>query len=75
LTDPDGIGIKVISDGKQTSRSYIEDDSVKLLIADYVNGGYDPFFRPHVKGEYKPLERGSVIKGTVTIQLIGQQQP
>ena len=74
LTDTDGIGVKVISDGKQTSRSYIEDDSIKLLIADYVNGGYDPFFKPHVKGEYKPLEKGSVIKGTVIIQLIGQQQ-
>ena len=74
LTDSNGFGIKVISDGKQTSRSYIEDDSIKLLIADYANGGYDPFFRPHIKGKYRPLEKGSVIKGTVTIQLIGQQE-
>lgn len=75
LTDADGIGIKVISDGQQTSRSYIEDENVKLLIADYTNGGYDPFFRSHVQDKYSPLKEGSIIKGTVTIQLISQQQP
>ncbi|HPS54111.1 MAG TPA: glycoside hydrolase family 2 TIM barrel-domain containing protein [Sedimentisphaerales bacterium] len=74
LTDVNGVGIKVISDGKQTSRSYIEGDSIKLLVADYANGGYDPFFKSHLKHEYRPLEIGDVIKGTVTIQLVGQKK-
>ncbi|MBB6501958.1 glycoside hydrolase family 2 protein [Pedobacter cryoconitis] len=44
LTTGNGSGIEVLSDGKQASRSWLQDQHIQLLIADYNNSGSEPFY-------------------------------
>ena len=44
LTDAAGNGITVLSDGKQSLRSWLQDAHLQLLIADYSNNGSEPFY-------------------------------
>ncbi|WP_074237110.1 hypothetical protein [Chitinophaga niabensis] len=68
LTDAKGNGLEVISDGKQASRSWLQDEGVQWLIADYSNNGSEPFYgTPHADGKIN-IRRKS-IKGTVTVKM------
>lgn len=44
LTDKQGSGVYVLSNGKQASRSWLQDQHIQLLIADYSNSGSEPFY-------------------------------
>ncbi len=70
LTNDKGIGLTVISDGKQAFRSFVSGEKISFLVADYSTGGGDSFFRTHYDAERKNLKKGSKIEGTITIQLV-----
>lgn len=71
LTNNNGVGVTVLSDGKQAFRSYVNDQNdINFLVADYSTGGGDIFFSGHYKDERKKLVEGSVIKGSVKLQLV-----
>lgn len=51
--------------GKQHLRPWIDDKVMRMLIADYTNGGHDTYFVSHAEQEYHPLHRGDIVEGTV----------
>jgi beta-galactosidase len=69
LQSPDGNGIRVLSDGSQHVRAWVDGDRVRLLIADYTNEGAPPFFSEHVT-PHRPLRPGSIVKGTVCFEIL-----
>lgn len=71
LTNEKGVGVTVLSDGRQAFRSYVNPQKeVDFLVADFSTGGGDMFFNGHYSKERKPLKKGSVIGGKVTLQLV-----
>ncbi|QNK61536.1 beta-galactosidase [Pedobacter sp. PAMC26386] len=44
LTDEQGSGVEALSNGKQASRSWLQDQHIQFLIADYSNNGSEPFY-------------------------------
>lgn len=63
ISKDNGTKLEVISDGTQHSRAWKEGSDIKLLIADYSNGGNDRFLTSHAGKDYKPLKRGDRITG------------
>jgi hypothetical protein len=68
LLSPAGKGLRILSDGTQHVRSWVDGNSVNLLVADYTNHGSPSFFNEHVI-PYRPLTPGSVVKGTVRLEI------
>lgn len=68
LQDKSGNSIKVLSDGTQASRSWLQDEQIQWLIADYSNAGSEPFYgTPHSSGRIKT--KGKTLKGKVTLTI------
>jgi beta-galactosidase len=65
-----GHGVKILSDGKQHARSWVDGDKIRVLVADYSNAGAEGFFRGHAAREDRPLKAGDVIEGVVSLQLL-----
>lgn len=60
--------LSIISNGKQASRSWLQDEKVQLLIADYSNNGSEPFYgTPFTEGRINT--KGKTLKGNVTFRL------
>ncbi len=68
LARRDGGGLRVLSDGSQHVRAWVDAGRVRLLVADYSNEGAAPFFSEHVVPR-RPLEPGSRVQGTVRLEL------
>ena len=69
LTNNDGKGIVVMSDGDQAFRAFVNDDkSISFLVTGFSTGGGDLFFSSHYRDERKKLIEGSKLKGTIVIQ-------
>ena len=70
LTNPEGQGLRVDSDGRQTVRAWVDRDRVRLLVSDFANGGSEPFLlNTHWTREQKTLHKGDVISGNVRLTL------
>ncbi|KIA94416.1 beta-galactosidase [Flavobacterium sp. KMS] len=68
LQDKTGNSIKVLSDGTQASRSWLQDEHIQWLIADYSNTGSEPFYgTPHSSGRIKT--KGKTLKGKMTLEI------
>lgn len=67
LRNPEGKSITVLSDGTQHIRTWVEGDSIRLLIADYNNAGRERFLVSHAERGYRPLKKGDKVQGEVTI--------
>lgn len=66
LQDKGENSIKVLSDGTQASRSWLQDERLQWLIADYSNTGSEPFYgSPHTDGRIKT--KGKTLKGKLTL--------
>ncbi|PTT01309.1 beta-galactosidase [Pedobacter sp. HMWF019] len=66
LKNPNGDGITVLSDGKQASRTWLQDESINWLIADYSNNGSEPFYgSPHTNGRIKIKD--NILKGKLIL--------
>jgi hypothetical protein len=62
LTDREGKGVAVLSDGSQHVRSWVDGDSIKWLTAEYSNAGAERFFVSHARNGYRPLSPGSTVR-------------
>ena len=61
-------GIKVLSDERQSSRSWLQDGNIQFLIADYNNNGSEPFYgSPFTDGRVNIKDKQ--LKGSVTFRL------
>jgi hypothetical protein len=70
LTDVNERGVVFYSDGEQSSRAWVDEDSVRILIADYSNPGAEGFFRSHAAPFDKPLKKGDSVSGSVRLELM-----
>lgn len=59
--------LKVTSNGEQHTRSWIDGDKIRLLIAGYSNMGAEGFFRSHAELMDKPLKKDDVIEDKIKI--------
>jgi beta-galactosidase len=67
-----GRSFRIQSDGTQAVRAWVDgvdDEQIRVLVADYVNMGRAPFFHKHVVSEHRPLKRGDKISGMHQLQL------
>ena len=71
LKDANGYGIFVRSNGEQSTRSYAEDDRIRLLVAGHSTGGRDGVSFGHLGEERRPLEKGSVFEDSVRLEFVG----
>ena len=69
LKDAEDIGVKVVSDGSQTIRSYVDSDSIGLLIAYYSDGGVEQYF----EGELPDFQRIWQTKGLKVLDSVKLQ--
>ncbi|MGJ1433005.1 glycoside hydrolase family 2 TIM barrel-domain containing protein [Sphingobacterium spiritivorum] len=61
--------VKVMSNAKQASRSWKQDEHIQWLIADYTNNGSEPFYgSPHSSGRLT-LRKGDKIKGMLLLKI------
>ena len=73
LTNAQGQGLRVDSDGGQTVRAWVDHDRVRLLVSDFANGGSEVFLREtHYAHEQRTLRRGDVVSGSVRLTLAGE---
>jgi len=70
LTNANGAGVMVQSDGSQTVRAFLDGNRVGLLVADYSNSGGERFLSSHYESERRPLGPDSVVAGSVHLELI-----
>lgn len=69
LCPANGRSVTVDGGGRQHVRPWIDRDMIRLLVADYTNGGHDTFFVSHAAQDYRPLRKGDVVKGTVRLNI------
>ena len=68
LLDKAGNGLQVNSNAKQSSRAWLQDGSIQFLVADYSNGGSEPFYA-------SPFDQGRIdgtsarLKGSLQFEL------
>lgn len=69
LTDNNGKGITVYGNGRQASRSWLQDQSIHLLIADYSNAGSERFYGSPFTKDRITIKKGDVLKGELLFRL------
>lgn len=68
LSNGKGQSVVVSSNGKQASRSWLQDGNIHWLVADYWSNGSEPFYTtPHSNGRININRK--TIKGTLTISI------
>lgn len=70
LTNAEGLGVELLSDGAKSARAWVDGDKVYLLSADYNTGGSDHFSGFFYEEQRRPLKAGSRITGNMHLQLI-----
>lgn len=68
LTNNTDNGIAVLSDEKQSSRSWLQDSNIQFLIADYSNNGSEPFYGSPFTDQRINI-KGKQLKGNVIFRL------
>lgn len=69
LTDNKGKGVIVYGNGMQASRSWLQDESIHFLIADYSNTGSERFYgTPFTSGRIT-VEKDDILHGELTFEL------
>jgi hypothetical protein len=61
--------LRVLSDGHQSVRAFRDGEQTGWLVTGFQTGGGDSFFDKHLVEERKPLNTGSKIADTITLQL------
>ncbi|MCX6224266.1 MAG: beta-galactosidase, partial [Bacteroidia bacterium] len=68
LADKAGNRITALSDGSQFSRSWLQDEHIQWLIADYSNNGSEPFYgSPHSDGRIRITNK--TLKGKLVLNI------
>jgi len=66
LQDNSGDTVTILSDATQASRSWLQDEHINWLVADYCNNGSEPFYgSPHSNGRIKIKD--NTLKGKLVI--------
>jgi beta-galactosidase len=68
LLSADGRGVRVLSDGTQHVRAWVEGEHIRLLVADYANEGLPLCFCEYTVPR-RPLQSGSTVEGTVRLEV------
>jgi hypothetical protein len=68
LLSPAGNGLRVLSDGSQHVRSWVDGERMRLLVADYANEGAPLCFSEYAIPR-RSLKAGSAVAGTVRIEI------
>lgn len=68
LLSLDGNGLRVLSDGSQHVRTWVDEGRVRMLVANYVNEGGVPFFNEYLVPR-QPINAGTNISGTVRFEI------
>jgi len=69
LRAPDGSGLRVIGDGTQHTRCWIDGDPIRLLVADYANSGRGLCLKEHAV-PFRPLHPGDTVAGKVLLETL-----
>jgi hypothetical protein len=69
LLDPQGHGMRAISDGRQHVRAWIQENLISLLIADFSNEGASNFFKEQVLPR-PTLQPGEHVAGAAIIEIV-----
>jgi hypothetical protein len=69
LTDSQDHSLSITSNGSQHVRTWIDDEQIRLLVAQYSNAGAEGFFRSHAAPEDRPLKVGDTIQGKIRLEL------
>jgi beta-galactosidase len=69
LIDESGTGISVNSNGTQSSRAWVQNAAMQLLIADYNGPGAEPFYRWPFSEKKPATRKGQVLKGQMSFSL------
>lgn len=67
LRSVDGGVLGIISDGTQHVRTWVGQDFVHLLVADYNNAGRENFLMSHAEKGYKTLHKGDKVQGIINL--------
>ena len=70
LKDRDGYGLRVVSDGHQAVRAFVDGDRIGLLVTGFHTGGGDTFFNPHFAQERQPIRAGTHLSDEVRVELV-----
>ena len=66
-----GEGIRILSDGTQHARAWLDGNNVRLFAMDYANDGSESFFVERAVPE-KPIKAGDVFAGKIRLELFGK---
>ena len=69
LTDKTGYGLEVLGNADIHTRSWIEGESIRMLIANYSNGGSERFLRSHAMKDDIKLNPGDQVKGKIKLMI------
>ena len=70
LTNNAGNGLVVLSDVDDSFRAINDGDTISFLVAGFVTGGGDRFFRGHIKNEMRELNVGDESRGSFIMKLV-----
>ena len=71
VTNRDGTGLRVMSDGRQSVRATVmPDGKVTLRVNDFANGGGEQFLSGQYARDQRTLKPGDVLTGSVLVQLL-----
>lgn len=69
LTNTLGDNITVISNGEQHWRSWLDQNKIRFLVADFVTAGNEMFLEGYYAPYRKPIKRGEHIRGKIKLIL------
>jgi hypothetical protein len=61
-------GLRILSDGKQHVRAWVDGNRTRLLVAEFANEGAPPFFDEHTQ-PHRNLKSGDKIEGTIRLEI------
>jgi hypothetical protein len=70
LTNKAGHGLKVIANADRHTRTWINGDTIRILIANYSNGGSERFLRRLSNKDDRPLKKGADVSGSVVMKVL-----
>ncbi len=70
LTNKDGHGIKMISDGSGAIRAFVGQNQIHFLAAGFSTAGGDLFFSSHLEKERNPLKVGDSFKSKLIFDVL-----